>query len=142
MRDLKVAFGVAVRTFAALAGAALLAAQGYDWVSGDAVRNNGYLLGLALLAAFVGALVAGGWSYVGSPATTPLGKAIRAAVEKIVGGIGAVAFNSAADVVEFSRLLPALGISAVLAFAITFASYVSPPTTEPAAVAAAPTRKK
>lgn len=129
--DLKTAFGVGVRTFAALAGAALLAAQGYDWASGDAVRNNGYLLGLALLAAAIGAIVAAGWSFVGSPATSPLGKAIRAAIEKVVGGIGVVAFNSAAEVVDFGRLLPALAISAVLAFAITWASYVAPPVVEP-----------
>lgn len=125
------AVAVFARTFAQLAGAALIAVQGYDWTTGDQIQNNGYLLGLALLAAVIGALVAAGWAFVGTPASSAVGKAIRSGVEKLIGGLGAVAFNSAADVVEFSRLIPALLIAAVLAFAITYLSYVSAPAVQP-----------
>lgn len=128
----KQAVGIFTRTFAALAATALVAVQGFDWATSDEIRNNGYVLGLALLAALIGAAVAVGWSFVSSPATTAVGKAVRAAVEKVIGGIGVVAFNSAADVVQFSHLLPPLLIGAVLAFFITLLSYVSPPVVEPA----------
>lgn len=120
---------VFVRTFAQLGGAALIAVQGYDWATSDAIGDNGYALGLALLAALVGSLVATGWAFVGSPATTPLDKALRSAVEKIVGGVGVVVFNSIADVVSWAHIIPPLLIAAVLAFFITLLSYVSPSAT-------------
>lgn len=132
------AVGVFVRSFAQLAAAALIAVQGFDWASGDEIANNGYALGLALLAALIGALVAAGWSFVGTPATTPLGKAIRTAIEKIIGGIGVVAFNSAADVVQFGHILPPLLIAAALSFVITLLSYVSPPVVTPGPVVGRP----
>lgn len=123
----KDAVAVFARTFAQLAGAALIAVQGYDWTSGDQIQNNGYILGLALLAAVIGAVIAAGWAFIGTPAATPVGKATRSAIEKVLGGLGAVAFNSVADVVEFSRLIPSLAIAAVLAFVITYLSYVAVP---------------
>lgn len=127
----KDALGIFARTFAQLAAAALLAVQGYDWTTSDQIKNNGYLLGLALLAAVVGAIIAAGWAFVQSPATTPLGKATRTAVQTVLGGLTAVVFNTASDVVQFGHLLPPLLISAVLAFAVTLLSYVSPPVTQP-----------
>ena len=127
----KDAVAVFARTFAQLAGAALLAVQGYDWTSSDQIQNNGYILGLALLAAVIGSLIAAGWAFIGTPANTAVGKSVRSAIEKVIGGLGAVAFNSFADVVEFSRLIPSLLIAAVLAFAITYLSYVALPAAPP-----------
>lgn len=127
----KDAVGIFVRTFAALAGAGLLAVQGYDWSSSDTIRNNGYALGLMLLSAVVGSIVAVAWAFVASPAGTALEKGFRAAVEKVVGGLGAVAINSQADLVGMGKLIPSVLIAAALAFFVTLLSYVSPPKVTP-----------
>ena len=128
---LRDAVAVFARTFAQLAAAALIAVQGYDWASGNEIQDNGIVLGLALLSALIGALVAAGWAFVGSPAATPLGKAVRSGIEKVVGGVGAVAVSSVADLAELSRLVPSLLIAAALAFLITLLSYVAAPAVAP-----------
>ncbi len=124
---LRDAVGIFVRTFAALASAALVAVQGYDWAGGNAIANNGLVLALALGACVAGALIAAGWAFVRSPATSPVEKATRAFVEKVVAGVGVIAFNSVADVVALGQLLPPLLIGGAFAFAITLLSYVAPP---------------
>jgi len=111
-----------VKTFAALATSALLAAQGYDWSGGD-LRVNAENLGLALVLAAVGALIAAGWAYVQSPATTALQKAVRAAIQAILGGVGVIAVNSFADFVQLGAIIVPTLITAVLAFGVTFLSY-------------------
>lgn len=114
------------RTFAALASAALLAFEGVDILNGD-VRANVTLVGLGLLAAGGGALVAVLIAIGKKPATSALEKAIRAAVEKAAGVIGVFVYNSTADLVNDGRLLQA-GIGAVvLAFAITYFGAQAPP---------------
>lgn len=121
------AVGIFVRTFAALAGAGLLAVQGLDWSTGDLIRDNALALGLMLASALIGSLVAVGWAFVSSPAGTRLEKSVRAAVEKIAGGVAAVALNAAGDYIALGKLLPSIGIAAVLAFAVTYLSYIAPP---------------
>jgi hypothetical protein len=122
--------GIFFRTAAVLGLAALGAVQGFDWASGDQISNNSYMLGLTLLAVLVGSSVAVGWAFVKSPATKPLDKALRAAVEKIVGGVGAVALNSWVDVVSLRNLLITLVIAAAFSFVGTLLAYVAPPATE------------
>lgn len=107
------------KTFAQLALATALAAQGYDWASGGR-KSSFAVLGFGLLMAFLGALVAGVQVWLGSPAVTALEKAIRSFVQTIVGAIAALVINSVASVVEFTHLLVPLLISAALAFAVTY----------------------
>jgi hypothetical protein len=107
------------RTFAQLAGAVLLGAQALDWVNGDK-RTNILLVGLGLLAALVGAVVAVLWAFGKSPATTALEKAFRSAAEALAGGLTGLVINSQTDWVTFGSALVALGTGVVLAFGITY----------------------
>lgn len=108
------------RTFAGLATATLLAAQGYDWASG--YEANAKQLAFGLLLALIGGLLAAGYAYVQSPAVTALEKAVRSLIQYLLGAVGAVAINSFADLVALPKLLiPAL-IGAVLAFLVTYFS--------------------
>jgi len=117
------------RTFAQLAGAALLTLQGLDWTV-EGFNASSSKAGLALVLALVGALVAVGWAYVGSPATTALQKATRSAVEAILGGVGAVVVNTWADVVALDRIVVPTIVAAILAFGVTYFSYQQKPTTQ------------
>jgi hypothetical protein len=110
------------RTFAQLAGAALLTLQGLDWTV-EGFNASSSKAGLALVLALVGALVAAGWAFVGSPATTAVAKATRSAVEAILGGIGAVVVNTWADIVAIERIAVPTLVAAVLAFGVTYLSY-------------------
>lgn len=107
------------KTFAQLALAVALAAQGYNWAS-DGRTSSFAILGFGLLMAFLGAIVASAQVWLGTPATTAFQKAIRSFVQTVVGAIGALVINSAASVVAFSHLLIPLLISAALAFAVTY----------------------
>jgi hypothetical protein len=108
------------RTFGQLALAALLAVQGLNWTDPEKVKINATTLGVALLAAAVGGLVAVLWAFAASPAATALEKAIRSAAQAAAGGLGALALNSAADVVSVPTLLLGIAVSVVFAFAITY----------------------
>jgi len=120
-----------VRTFAALASAAMLTAQGYDWINGD-LRVNVENLGLALVLALIGAATATGWAYAQSPATTALQKATRAALQTILGGIGVVVVNQFADFVDVAAIIVPTLATAALAFGVTFLSYNGqPPVPDP-----------
>lgn len=111
-------WSIAWRTFAGLATATLVAAQGYDWATD--YKTNAKQLAFGLLLAAIGALIAAGWAYVNSPSVTALEKAVRSLVQYILGAVGAVVINSFADLVALPRLLiPAL-IGAVIAFGLTY----------------------
>jgi hypothetical protein len=107
------------KTFASLAAAALVGAQAYDW-SSTGYKVSALHTGLLLLAAVIAALIAAGWAYARSPATTALQKATRQFIEVVVSGAGVLAFNEAADVVDFGKLLTTLVIGAVLSFGTTY----------------------
>lgn len=109
------------RTFAQLAGAALLTLQGLDWTV-EGFNTSSAKAGLALVLALVGALVAAGWSFVGSPASTALQKAIRSGVEAILGGVGAVVVNEWADITALERIVVPTIVAAILAFGVTYFS--------------------
>lgn len=108
------------RTFAQLALAALLAVQGLDWTNAADVKVNGTTLGVALLAAVVGGVVAVLWAYAATPATTSVEKAIRSAAQAAAGGLGVLVLNSLADVVKVPALLIGIAVSVVFAFAVTY----------------------
>jgi hypothetical protein len=120
------------RTFAQLALAALLAVQGLNWQDPNTVKVNATNLGIALLGAVLGGVVAVLWAYVATPAATAVEKAIRSAVQAAAGGLGAIALNSVADVLSVGHLLVAVGVSVVFAFAITYFQNQVPPVTRPA----------
>jgi hypothetical protein len=119
MESFKTYVSIFVRTFAALATTALLAAQGYDWASGD-YRTNATQLAFALLVALAGGLIAAGWAFVRSPAVTAMDKAVRSAVQWILGSGVGVVVNSFADFVTIGKLVVPAIIGAVLAFAVTY----------------------
>jgi hypothetical protein len=118
------------RTFAQLAGAALLTLQGLDWTV-EGFNASSSKAGLALVLALVGALVAVGWAFVSSPASSALEKGLRSGVEAILGGVGAVVVNTWADVVTLDRIVVPTIVAAVLAFGVTYFSYQTPPEPTP-----------
>lgn len=113
------------RTFAALETAVMAAALGWDWATDFKVNVS--KLAFLSFAPFIGALGAAGYAYVKTPALTALGKAIRAAVEKLVAGVVLLAVNSFADVLAIPNLLVPVGIAAVLSFVLTYLSYQGEP---------------
>lgn len=108
------------RTFAQLALAAVLAVQGLNWTDPEEVKVNATTLGIALLAAAVGGLVAVLWAFAGSPAASATEKAVRSAAQAAAGGLGALALNSAADVLAVPTLLLGIAVSIVFAAAVTY----------------------
>lgn len=113
------------RTFLQIATPALIAAAAADWVNGDR-KLNASLLGLGLLVAFVGAVVATGTAYIGSPATSRLQKSTRSAVQAALGLVATLPVNAVTDVVAWPPLLIG-GVSLITgAFVATWFSYVAP----------------
>lgn len=125
------------RTTAGLALTALLAAQAADW-SGEGFTVSASVLGWALLAAVIGGLIAVGWAFVQSPAMTPVGKAVRSAVQALLGApIAAVVIDSTSDTHQLGDLLVPTVVLVVLAFAVSYLSNVAPaPTTQSRGVVA------
>lgn len=128
---MKALWSIFWRTFAQLSLAALLAVQGLNWTDPDTVKVNATNLGIALLAAVLGGLVAVLWAYGSSPASTAIEKAIRSAAQAAAGGLGAIVLNSVADVLTIGHLLVAVAVSVVFAFAITYFQNQVPPTNTP-----------
>lgn len=114
------------RTFAQLAVAVLLAVQGLDLVSEDGLRVNGTTAGLGMLLALIGAVVATLWAYAGTPAATPLQKALRSAAQAIAGGLGAVVLNESADLFDLPKVLLSIAVATVFAFLITYLQNMGP----------------
>jgi hypothetical protein len=108
------------RSFAQMAAAFMLSVSVVDLTSD--YKTGAVLMGLGLLSAAIGGLVAAGWAFWKTPATTATEKAIRSFLEKILGGLSAVALSSAADLVNLPRLLWPLLVAALLAAMVTFFS--------------------
>jgi len=85
-------------------------------------KTGAVLMGLGLLSAAVGGLIAAGWAFWKTPATSALEKAIRSFLEKMLGGLSAVAFSSVADLVAFPRLVWPLLVASFLAAMVTYFS--------------------
>jgi hypothetical protein len=114
------------RTFAQLAAASLLVIQVPDLIDEQWIKNTGGAVGLAMLSALIGGLIAAGWAFVRTPAVTALDKAVRSAIEKILGGLGALVFNTWAEVVAVPKILIGTIVVAVLSFAVTYFQYQGP----------------
>lgn len=111
------------RTFAQLALAGVLALQGLDWSDLGHVEANAFSVGLVILAAALGGLVAVLWAFAKSPASTALEKGLRSAAEVVAGGLGAVLVNESTDWVATEHLIIGLIGTAVMAFAVTYFQY-------------------
>jgi len=106
------------RTFAQLATGVMAAALVVDWTT--EWKASATTVGLGLLTALVGGLVAAGHAYVRTPAVSAVQKATRSLVQFVVAGAGVLAFNQVSDVIAVRNLAVPLAIGAVLSFALTF----------------------
>lgn len=75
----KEALGVFSRTFLVLAGSTLVAVQGLEWADKTLIGDNALTLGLGLLSAFVGGLLAVGAAYLIRPSASTFSSAARTA---------------------------------------------------------------
>ena len=107
-----------VKTFLSLAGAALLAVGGLDFVTDYAASFNH--LGLLLAAAALAAVIAVGWAYVKSPAITAEDKALRQFVEAVLVFAGAFVLNTWADWVNFGKALGPVIVTTILTVGGTY----------------------
>lgn len=117
-----------VRTAAGLALTVLVGAQTMEWTDVDTALVSAEVVGWGLLAAVIGGLIAVGWSFVGTPATTALGKALRQAVQTLLGlPIAGVVIDSVSDVIELGDLIVPTVAAVVLAFLVSYLSNRVPP---------------
>ncbi len=128
----KLALQIFVRTFAQIALPVLVAAGAFVWASDEDVKANATVIGLGLLTAFVGAVVAVLTAYAATPASTALGKATRSAVQAAAGVLATLVFNSVADVTSAGVVLAGGVATVVLAFFVTLAQYAATAETPPA----------
>jgi len=110
----------ALRTFAAgmvgVLGSVLILVNSGDYRAGAVV------LGLGVATAALAGLIAGLMALKESlTADTPAGKALATFLQMIVAGLGAVVFNSAADLTTFPKLVGTVALGALVAAAQTFA---------------------
>jgi hypothetical protein len=118
---------IAWRTFAALESAVLVAALAWDWADVTTFKVNLGKLAFLSLAPLVGAVGAAIYAWRNTPASTAVGKALRAAVEKAGAGVGLLVINNWADVFALPNLLVPIVIATVLSFVITLLSYQGQP---------------
>jgi len=118
---MKLYWNIFWKTFAQLATGVMSAALLVDW-STD-YKPGLTTVGLGLLAAGIGGVVAAGHAYYGTPAADAIGKATRSFIQFFVGGLGAIALNSVADFTTLPKLAVPLAAGAVLSFALTFFQY-------------------
>ena len=117
------------KTFAALAATALLAAQALKWDTPADVRTSAMVLAFSLIMAAIGGVLAVLWAFVGQPAVTPLGRAIRSAVQALLAAPATVLVANAAgwtDFAQLSNMLVPTVVAVVLAFLISLASNYAP----------------
>ena len=113
------------RTFAALEAAVMSAALFWDWTTDFKVNLS--KLAFLSLAPLAGGVLAAYYAWRNTPARTALGKAIRAAVEKLIAGAGLLVINNWADVLALPNLLVPILIGSGLSFVITLLSYQGQP---------------
>ena len=112
-----------VKTAGALALTVLLAAQTLDWSDQEKVVSSGTIVAFGLLAAVIGGLIAVGWAFVGTPAVTALGKALRSAVQALLAApLAAVVIKSVDDFATVGDLLVPTLAAVVLAFLVSYLS--------------------
>ena len=115
-----------LRTAGALALTALLAAQTMAWTK-DQLPASATILGWSLLAALVGGLVAVAWAFVGQPATSALGRALRSGVQALLAApIAGAAIHSYNDVIAIGDLVVPTAAAVLIAFGVSYLSNLSP----------------
>lgn len=118
---------VFTRTAGVLALSVLLAAQALDWTDQDKVVANTTIVAFGLLGALIGGLIAMGWAYFASPAVTPLGKALRSAVQALLSApLAGLVIKSQEDFVAIEKLIVPTLVAMALAFLISLASNLKP----------------
>lgn len=120
--------GIFVRTLAAGALGVLTAAVTLPWSTADDVKASGTVVAWGLVAALIAALIAVGWALVAKPATTPLGRAIRQAVQTLLGlPIASVVVTSLDDVATAGELVVPTVVAVAIAFLTSLLSGLNPP---------------
>lgn len=115
------------KTAGALALTVFLAAQTLDWSDKEKVIASGTIVAFGLLGALVGGLIAVAWSFVGTPATTALGKALRSAVQALLAlPIAGIVIKETSDFVTVQKLLIPTACAVVLAFLVSYLSNRNP----------------
>lgn len=114
----KVYWSIAWRTFSVAAAALLGSAEIYKALQDDFTIGTDLLLAGLIMAGIAG-LIAAGHAYVASPAVTPLGKAIRQAVQVALATLATVVITVPTDVLEIGPVLVPGAIATVLAFFVT-----------------------
>lgn len=117
-----------LRTAGGLALTILVAAQAWEWTD-ESIVPNAQKLGFALAVAAVGGLIAVAWAFIGTPAVTPLGKALRQGVQALVASPLVVLLSEATGIGDLSgigdMIVPTLS-AVVLAFLISFGGNRAP----------------
>lgn len=114
----RVYWSIAWRTFSVAAAALLGSAEIYKALQDDFTIGTDLLLAGLIMAGIAG-LIAAGHAYVASPAVTPLGKAIRQAVQVALATLATVVITVPTDVLEIGPVLVPGAIATVLAFFVT-----------------------
>jgi hypothetical protein len=115
-----------LKTAAAIALTVLVGAQTLEWTNADAIASA-TVVAWGLIGAVIAGLLAVGWAFVTSPATTPLGKATRSAIQALLATpLAGVVIDSMDDVRSLGNLVVPTVASVVLAFAISYLSNRSP----------------
>jgi hypothetical protein len=119
-----------------------LAAQGYDW-TGEHFVTSGEIVAWGLLGALIAGLLACLWAVVTSPATTAFGKALRQAVQTLLGlPIAGVAIRSWSEFTALGKLVVPTVAAVVIAFIVSYLTNRNPAPQITNAAAAAPTPGK
>jgi hypothetical protein len=120
------------KTAGALALTVFLAASALEWTDKNTVIASGTVVAFGLLAALIGGLIAVAWAFVGTPAVTPVGKALRSAVQALLAApIAGVVIDSTNDFVDVEKLIIPTVFAVVIAFIVSFLANSTPvPTTE------------
>lgn len=122
----KALMSIFLRTAGWSALAVLTAAEGYDWASETFVANS-RIVGFGLLGAVVAGLIAVGWSFVASPAATAMGKALRQAVQVLLGlPIAGIIIDASTDFVSIEKLIVPTLVAVVLAFLAAYLANKNP----------------
>lgn len=78
------------------------------------------MLGLGIATAVLAGALAGLQALLNKSPSAPIWKAVATAGQVVIAGLGAVVFNSVADLTSFPKLALTVGLSAVLAGAQSF----------------------
>lgn len=120
---MKLYASIFVKTFEALAAAALIGAAGYSWATDQAV-SSATLLGWSLVGAAIGAVIAVLYAVATQPATTRLGRSLRSGVQALLGtplaALVVDGVDSQADVTAAVPLVVPAVVMFVLAFGATW----------------------